>query len=86
MPKMVDWFERLTGFPEASYAETKANLSVKEGFLHSDASDRRAAVGQLELVSLAELRTLHDTGDFGVAETGGKDSSSRLDLAKGTVS
>lgn len=53
---MANWFERLTGFSEEGYAATKARLRVENGQLHSDASSRTAAVGQLELVSLAELR------------------------------
>ncbi|EYD74029.1 hypothetical protein Rumeso_04400 [Rubellimicrobium mesophilum DSM 19309] len=53
---MTNWFERLTGFRETGYAATRARLRVEDGLLHSDASDRRAAVGRLELVSLAELR------------------------------
>ena len=53
---MANWFEILTGFPETDYATTKARLRVENGRLHSDASKRSAAVGQLELVSLAELR------------------------------
>lgn len=53
---MAGWFERLTGFPERGYAATRARLRFEHGRLFSDASTRQAAVGQLELVSLAELR------------------------------
>ncbi len=53
---MAGWFEKLTGFPERGYAATRARLRVENGRLYSEVSTRQAAVGQLELVSLAELR------------------------------
>lgn len=53
----MDWFERLTGFREASYAETQARLSVRDGRLISAGADHSYAVGALSLPSLAELRT-----------------------------
>ena len=58
----MDWFEQITGFPEASYAQTQSRLSVIDGALVSPHSPRRPKVGQLETPSLAELRarTGHD--------------------------
>ncbi|TXN75523.1 hypothetical protein FV228_03630 [Methylobacterium sp. WL18] len=53
----MDWFERLTGFRERSYAETQARLSVIDGRLHSHGTDRTYRIGTLTLPSLAELRT-----------------------------
>lgn len=53
---MASWFEKLTGFEEADYASTKQRLRIEDGQLVSDASTRKAAVGQLELISLTELR------------------------------
>ena len=53
----MDWFERLTGFRETSYAETQSRLSVIDGRLHSRGMDRTYAVGALTLPSLAELRS-----------------------------
>jgi hypothetical protein len=52
----MDWFERITGFPEAGYAETQAALSVVGGRLRSAHSDRACEVGELEIPSLADLR------------------------------
>ena len=53
---MAGWFERLTGFPEVGFGPTKARLRIADGQLHSDTSPRRAYVGRLTFVSLAELR------------------------------
>src|SRR5271165_452039 len=52
----MDWFERLTGFSEDNYEETRAKLRVEVGRLHSLVNGRSYGVGQLELVSLQELR------------------------------
>jgi hypothetical protein len=52
----MDWFERITGFREVAYDDTRAKLSVVDGRLHSTHSDRTCAVGHLETPSLAELR------------------------------
>lgn len=53
---MMDWFERITGFKERGYAETQSLLSMDGGRLRSAMSDRRPAVGRLEIPSLSELR------------------------------
>ena len=52
----MDWFERLTGFREAPYHETRAKLEVKGNRLRSIVNQRSYQIGRLELVSLAELR------------------------------
>ena len=52
----MDWFERLTGFREASYDETRAMLRVEGDRLRSLANDQSYGIGTLELVSLRELR------------------------------
>lgn len=52
----MDWFERLTGFPENTYEEVKQRLSVVDGRLRSDGTRRSYAVGSFELPSLSELR------------------------------
>jgi len=51
-----DWFERLTGFRESGYEETRARLEVRDGRLHSLANGRSYGIGRLELPSVAELR------------------------------
>jgi hypothetical protein len=52
----MDWFERLTGFHETSYAETRAKLRVEGQELISLINGKRYNVGTFELVSLQELR------------------------------
>lgn len=52
----MDWFERLTHFRESSYAETRARLSVVDGRLSVNGTDRSYGVGRLTLPSLSELR------------------------------
>lgn len=52
----MDWFEKLTGFRELDYDETRARLSVAEGRLLSNVNGESYGVGVLELVSLHELR------------------------------
>jgi hypothetical protein len=52
----MDWFERLTGFREGGYEETRARLRVEGGALTSDAGTRACGVGPFETVSLQKLR------------------------------
>jgi hypothetical protein len=52
----MDWFERLTGFQEKGYAETRATLRVDGRHLVSLANGKRYDVGTFELVSLQGLR------------------------------
>ena len=52
----MDWFERITGFRELPYAQTRERLKVEDGRLHSTGSSRTYRVGRLETPSLGELR------------------------------
>lgn len=52
----MDWFERLTGFREAGYEATRAQLAVEDGKLISRANGARYEIGGLELVALETLR------------------------------
>jgi hypothetical protein len=52
----MDWFERLTGFREASYEDTRARLEVRGQQLRSLVNGRSYGVGELELVPLHTLR------------------------------
>ena len=52
----MDWFERITGFKESGYDETRERLSIVDGRLHSSSSSRTWGIGVLETPSLAELR------------------------------
>ena len=52
----VDWFERLTGFKETGYAQTRQQLEVDGQQMRSRVNGQRYGIGQLELVSLDALR------------------------------
>ena len=58
VPKLraVDWFERLTGFRDAAYDDTRAKLKVEGGRLQSLVNRKHYGAGTLELVSLQSLR------------------------------
>ncbi|WP_174502352.1 hypothetical protein [Acidiphilium sp. C61] len=52
----MDWFEKLTGFREAGYEETRGQLTVLDGRLVSRINGESYGIGELELVSLQALR------------------------------
>ncbi len=52
----MDWFERLTGFREIGYEQTRARLEVGDGLLRSRVNQASYRTGELELVSLRALR------------------------------
>jgi hypothetical protein len=52
----MDWFERLTGFREQSYDDTRARLTVEGEQLRSLKNGHSYGIGRLELVSLQSLR------------------------------
>jgi hypothetical protein len=52
----MDWFEKLTGFRETSYDDTRAKLKVEGKRLRSLVNDKDYGIGELELVSLETLR------------------------------
>jgi hypothetical protein len=57
----MDWFEKITGFRELAYEQTRSRLRVENGRLHSLNSPRSFGVGVLETPSLGELRErVHD--------------------------
>ena len=60
----MDWFEKLFGFREISYAETQANFILEERTLSSRVSGRSWSVGELEVGSLAELRRRFGEADI----------------------
>jgi hypothetical protein len=53
----MDWFERLTGFKEGAYEETRRNLQVVDQRLHSKINGRSYVIGSLETPTLGELRS-----------------------------
>jgi hypothetical protein len=54
----MDWFERITGFREGTYEETKSRLRIEDGRLINETNGVGHDVGRLELASLGELRAL----------------------------
>jgi hypothetical protein len=52
----MDWFEKLTGFRETGYDETRARLEVEGGRLRSRVNGASYGIGELELVPLQALR------------------------------
>ena len=52
----MDWFERLTGFCETSYDDTRAKLKVEGSRLQSLINGKSYGIGDLKLVSLQALR------------------------------
>lgn len=73
----MDWFERLTGFRESTYEETQARLSVANGRLLIDETDRTYGIGRLKLPSLSELRVK--------AKGIHRERKSRLSIVRGDV-
>ena len=52
----MDWFERLTGFREQGYDSNRSQLAVEGRELVSRVNGRRFGIGEMELLSLGELR------------------------------
>lgn len=52
----MDWFNRLTGFKELTYLETRKLLEIREQTLHSKVNGKSYAIGEFELVALETLR------------------------------
>jgi hypothetical protein len=52
----MDWFEKLTGFREESYDDTRAKLKVEGSQLQSLINGKSYSIGELELVPLQTLR------------------------------
>lgn len=74
----MNWFERLTGFCETEYAETRSRLAVDGTRLRSVVNGKSYAIGTLELVS---LQTLRDR----VAGGGALPGRLRVSLVRGDV-
>ena len=74
----MDWFERLTGFREGAYADTKAKLAVDSERLVSKVNGRSYGIGKFDMVSLAELRQR-------AAAAGGAAGRPRVSIVTGDV-
>jgi hypothetical protein len=58
----LNWFERLTGFQETEYNDTRSKLGVEGAQLRSLVNGKSYGIGTLELVSLQTLRDRVATG------------------------
>ena len=63
MRPVQDWFERITGFPETTFAETQARLCVEGDHLVHASDGTRHRIGTLQLPRLADLREHGGTVD-----------------------
>jgi hypothetical protein len=52
----MDWFTRITGFKESTYAATRAQLEVHGCNLRSKVNGRSYGIGEFELATLDDLR------------------------------
>jgi hypothetical protein len=52
----MDWFEKLTGFREVNYGDTRTKLKVDGSRLQSRINEKSYGIGELELVPLQALR------------------------------
>ena len=52
----MDWFERVTGFRETNYDDTRAKLKVEGSRLQYLINEKSYGIGELELASLHALR------------------------------
>jgi hypothetical protein len=59
----MDWFEKLTGFRETGYDETRSKLKVEGRQLQSLVNGKSYGIGELELVSLQTLRERGQSSD-----------------------
>ena len=53
----MDWFEKLTGFAEKNYTETKENLYIKDNKLYSKINHKCYDIGEFKIISLKNLRS-----------------------------
>ncbi len=74
----MDWFERLTGFSEQGYDSTRSQLEVEGRDLVSRVNGRRFGIGELELISLGNLRSKAQAA-------GGLPGRLRVDVVQGDV-
>lgn len=74
----MDWFTRIAGFKENSYAATGAQFEVHGSTIRSKANGRSYGIGEFELASLDDLRA-------GVAAGNGGEGRARVQIVTGDV-
>ena len=62
----MDWFERLVGFKETTYQDTKDKLAFLDGELYSRVNHRRFSLGKFEICRLQDLRIRSNRLEFSV--------------------
>src|SRR5450631_1838001 len=73
----MDWFEKLTGFRETSYDDTRAKLKVEGIQLQSLINGKSYGIGELELVPLQVLRERVKSGRYPAWQTVHRDTPRR---------
>jgi hypothetical protein len=58
----LNWFERITGFPETDYEETQSRLELRGTRLRSKVNRKEHEIGEFVMPTLAELRQEVDAG------------------------
>jgi hypothetical protein len=74
----MDWFEKLTGFRETNYNDTRAKLKIEGDRLQSLINGKSYGIGALELASLKILRER-------VKSAGGPDGRLKVSVVTGDV-
>lgn len=74
----MNWFTRITGFKEGTYAATRAQLEVQGSILRSKANGRSYGIGEFEWASLDDLRGR-------VADGTGAEGRPRVQIVTGDV-
>ena len=74
----MDWFEKLTGFREMSFDDTRAKLKVEGSQLQSLINGKSYGIGELELVP---LQALHER----VKSAGGLPGRLKVSVVAGDV-
>jgi hypothetical protein len=74
----MDWFTRITGFSESTYAATRAQLEVHGRTLRSKANGCSYCIGEFELASVDDLRARVSGGT-------GAEGQARLRIVIGDV-
>lgn len=64
----MDWFERITGFREGSYQDTKSKLAVEGERLRSHANGKVYGIGRLRIPTLGELRNSVNSAKLGAGK------------------
>ncbi len=76
----MDWFEKLTGFKETNYLDTKTRLEFHDDKLFSSANQRQFELGKFEICQLKDLRLRTKQ-----LEASNSNSTSKCSLVEGEI-